>query len=305
MIQTTQKRFLMLTLWLACGLWLTSCLSGDNSVAADEVSSDQSLLEKAQTFEDLSTFTSYVDDSNLGNMISESGAYTIFVPTNSAFDQLPDGTLDTLSTEDLTDVLAYHVIDTALFANEFEQTQRLTTLQGEDVFLTRGTDAVFINQGQLITANYQSQNGILHATNRVLFPDSYLDVTGILDKRYMLFTFNEAIKATELYNTLQQSDGNGFTVFAPTNTAFNNASPPEDDSAIESLLEYHVIPQKLTTADFEGSQTFETLNGEQITIEVQNNAIIVDGETTVTTSNLEGTNGVVHILDNVLSPPNN
>jgi len=303
MIQTANTRIPVLIFFLACSIWLTSCLNTNNSAGSDQALSSQLLLERAQTFDDLSTFNSYVDESNLAEMISDSDAYTLFAPSDDAFAQLPDGVLDTLSTEALTDVLAYHVTDTALFASEFKQTQRLTTLQGEDVFLTRGSNTITINQGQLIAGNFRSQNGILHATNRVLFPDSYLDVTGIFGKRYTLHVFEEGIKAVALDDTLQETSGDGFTVFTPTNTAFNNTSTPEDSAAVGNLLEYHIIPQKLTSVDFEGSQTFETLNGEQVTIEAQNNTIMVNGEATITTGDLIGTNGAVHIIDKVLSPP--
>jgi transforming growth factor-beta-induced protein len=305
MMHTFQTRLVILISWLLCSIWITSCLSGDNSLSPNQEASNQLLLERAQSFDELSTFVEKVEESNLESAISDSGAYMLFAPSNEAFAQLSEGILDTLSTEELTNVLSYHVTDTALFANQFRNTQRFETLQGENIYLFRGTNTININLGQLIAGNYQAQNGILHATNTVLLPDSYLNVTGIFGKRYTLFTFNQAIGSTELSDTLQQSEGNEFTVFAPTNTAFNSTSPPEDESAIESLLEYHIIPQKLTSSDFEGSQSFETLNGDQLTVEVQNDEIIVDGEATITTSNLEGTNGIVHIVDAVLTPPDN
>ena len=111
-----------------------------------------------------------------------------------------------------------------------------------------------------------------------------------------------------------------FTVFAPTNDAFAAALEALGITAEEllaspdlgAILTYHVVAGKLMAADVlaaveagNGTAMVETLNGASITVTVVDGMVMIDGNATVTTVDLEAGNGVVHVIDAVILPPSN
>lgn len=122
-----------------------------------------------------------------------------------------------------------------------------------------------------------------------------------------LTTLVAAIKAAELVETLQ-SDG-PFTVFAPTNEAFaalpngtlDNLLKPENKQKLVDILTYHVVSGKVMSGDLEDGVKVKTVQGEKIKIGLGENVMINDAK--VLTANVEASNGVVHIIDSVILPP--
>lgn len=120
-------------------------------------------------------------------------------------------------------------------------------------------------------------------------------------------TLAAAIEAAGLVETLE---GEGpFTVFAPTDEAF--AALPE--GTVESLLEeenrdqltailtYHVVPGAVMSGDLSDGMEAETVQGESITVSIDGDSVMIDGAT-VTSADIEASNGVIHVIDSVLMP---
>lgn len=284
---------------LAMLLITGGCLNDNNSTSADP---NLDLMGAAGSYEQLTTFSQYADSLNLNSRLSESGTYTFFAPTNNAFSELSDGVLDTLSEEQLEEVLSYHIADTALFTQQLNSRQQLQSLQGEDLFVAVEVNSVSVNDGALIGGDIQATNGVLHAINTVLFPDSYLNVFGIIAKRYDLNTMESALEEAGMEGTLSEDSDSGFTVFAPSNSAFEGITSPQNQEALQDTMEYYVVPQTWRADDLQDSQTLETLNGQELVIGVDDTTVTVNDSATVTTTNLEGANGVVHIIDTFLAP---
>jgi transforming growth factor-beta-induced protein len=128
----------------------------------------------------------------------------------------------------------------------------------------------------------------------------------IVSKNYDLTTLVSLLAEYELVTTLQ---GDGpFTVFAPTNQAFDDISAVlptlTDDQIVETLL-YHVLDSEVFSGDLAATQTVTMLNEQDVTITVSNGTVTIEGEgstAVVTVADLDGTNGVVHIIDTVLIP---
>lgn len=120
-------------------------------------------------------------------------------------------------------------------------------------------------------------------------------------------TLVAAVKAAGLVETLK---GNGpYTVFAPTNAAFN-ALPagrvdgllkPEKKADLTSILTYHVVAGLVKAADLKDGQKVKTIQGAELTVSIKDGKVKIDGAT-VTTSDIEGSNGIIHIIDAVLLP---
>src|SRR3954463_14234029 len=125
-------------------------------------------------------------------------------------------------------------------------------------------------------------------------------------------TLVAAVKAAGLVDTL--SSKGPFTVFAPTNAAFGKLPAgtvdtlvkPENKATLTKILTYHVVPGKLAAADLTDGKKLKTVEGEQLTIKHQDGKVwIVDakgGTAMVTISNVNQSNGVIHVVDTVLMP---
>ena len=120
-------------------------------------------------------------------------------------------------------------------------------------------------------------------------------------------TLVTAVQAAGLVDTLS---GDGpFTVFAPTDDAF--AALPEgtldallaDPEALAAVLTYHVVPGKVLAADVVGLSAATTVQGEDIAIEVVEGTVVLNDGATVTATDIEASNGVVHVIDQVILPP--
>jgi len=129
-------------------------------------------------------------------------------------------------------------------------------------------------------------------------------------------TLVAAVTEAGLVETLS---GEGpFTVFAPTDDAFAAALESMEMTAEEllasedlsSILTYHVVASNLMAADViaaveeaGGTAEVETVNGAPISVEVVDGSVIINGTATVTTADLAAGNGVVHVIDGVITPP--
>jgi uncharacterized surface protein with fasciclin (FAS1) repeats len=119
-------------------------------------------------------------------------------------------------------------------------------------------------------------------------------------------TLVAAVKAAGLAETLS---GKGpFTIFAPTNEAFaklpagtvESLLKPENKEKLVAILTYHVVAGKVMAADVKSGKV-ATVNGKEVTIEVKDGAVTVDSAKVVKTD-LEGSNGVIHVIDSVIIP---
>lgn len=136
------------------------------------------------------------------------------------------------------------------------------------------------------------------------------DVVAVASGDEQFSTLVSAIEAAGLVETLQ---GEGpFTVFAPTNEAFDalpegtldDLLKPENKDQLTDILTYHVVPGKIMSADLQDGQEVETVQGEKLTIKL-GDSVTVDGvgsSATVTAPDIEASNGVIHVIDAVLLP---
>jgi len=121
-----------------------------------------------------------------------------------------------------------------------------------------------------------------------------------------LSTLVEALTAAELAKTLE---GPGpFTVFAPTNEAFealgdtlSTLLEPANKEELAEVLTYHVVPGELTASELSDGQMLETIQGDSLEVKVEGEEVTVNGAAVVT-PDVEASNGVVHVIDEVLTP---
>jgi uncharacterized surface protein with fasciclin (FAS1) repeats len=133
------------------------------------------------------------------------------------------------------------------------------------------------------------------------------DIVDLAVQTDFLSTLVAAVQAGELVDVLK---GDGpFTVFAPTNEAFaklpagtvENLLKPENKAQLIAVLTYHVVPGKVYSKDLKNGMKAKTAQGSEITITLKDGKAMVNNAT-VTTADIEASNGVVHVIDTVILP---
>ena len=261
------------------------------------------------------TLVAALKKANLVNTLADAnGSFTVFAPTNDAFAAAGITSLDNLTAEQLTPILLYHVLGTEVPSSQLTNGQEVEAFSEAFFYISLNDDGAFINGNTEITGfDITASNGTVHVINRTLTPPT-ADIVGVAQAA----GFTElaaALTRASLVETVQMAGP--YTVFAPTNDAFNDLYTllevdGVDDIAVETLrnvLLYHVVPARVFSTDLtngamvdpalEGMTTFTVNLGDAVTI-TDGNADTMDAE--VTGFNVLATNGVIHIIDKVILP---
>jgi transforming growth factor-beta-induced protein len=250
--------------------------------------------------------------------------FTLFAPTDAAFAALLaelNVTAEQLLANKplLTDVLTYHVLPQKLWSRKIADGATPATVQGQavtfDVQRRAGPDIRVTDaqgrQSNVVSANLFARNGVVHVIDKVLLPQSK-NIVQIAQGNNDFSILVDAVVAAGLVDTL---GGPGpFTVFAPTNAAFAallaelNVTAEQllaDKALLTSVLTYHVLPGRVLAADIrEGAQP-ATVQGQTFTLGLAGGPSITDAngrKAAIVATNLQASNGVIHVIDKVLLP---
>ena len=139
----------------------------------DDVS-QKNVVQVASGSKDHTTLVAAVKAAELVDALSNAGPFTVFAPTNAAFDKLPAGTVDGLlkpeKKNDLADILQYHVTVGVFKAEALQDGQVLSQVNGGDVTVTKKDGKIMLNGTATIVASIPASNGIIHVIDGVLLP---------------------------------------------------------------------------------------------------------------------------------------
>lgn len=134
----------------------------------------KNIVENAAGSADHTTLVAAVKAADLAGTLSGAGPFTVFAPTNAAFDKLPKGTVDKLlkpeMKADLAKVLTYHVVPGSMMAADLKDGMKLKTVQGEELMVSIKDGKVMINGANVTIADVVSSNGVTHVIDAVLMP---------------------------------------------------------------------------------------------------------------------------------------
>merc|ERR1712028_292721 len=239
-----------------------------------------------------------------------------FAPTNEGFAKLPPATLAHLlkpaNVKELDAILTYHVVSgVAAFSKDLTDGEKIKTVNGQSVVAHVSAAGVMINDATVKTADIAASNGVVHIIDAVLIPKAPAGKT-IVDLAVAtadLSTLVAALKAGGLVETLS---GKGpFTVFAPTNEAFAKLPPatlahllkPANVKELDAILTYHVVSGVAAfSKDLTDGEVIKTVEGQSVVAHVSAAGVMIN-DATVKTADIAASNGVVHIIDTVLSIP--
>ena len=180
------KRILRLALIALATSPLVSPVSANPMVGGAAMYPSKNIVENAVNSKDHTTLVAAVKAAGLVDTLAGTGPFTVFAPTNAAFDKLPAGTVDTLVKPEnkatLTAILTYHVVAGQMTSKNIAAAIRagggsatLTTVQGEPLTATmRGRHIVLTDakggQSMVTIANVMQSNGVIHVVDTVLMP---------------------------------------------------------------------------------------------------------------------------------------
>ena len=151
--------------------------SAEKNVGQSGVQDDMSqknVVQVAIGSEDHTTLVKAVQAADLVNALSNAGPFTVFAPTNAAFDKLPAGTVESLLTpekkDDLTDILQYHVSLGVFKADSFTDGQVIGQVNGGNITIAKKDGKIIVNGTATVIASIPASNGIIHVIDGVLLP---------------------------------------------------------------------------------------------------------------------------------------
>ena len=256
-------------------------------------------------------------DTTLANLDNN---YTVFAPSDAAFAKLPAGLLDSLTVDQLTDILLYHVLPGKVLSDGAitvaQSSNNMTEMaNGDKASLSFANSMLFINGAKISTADVMADNGVIHVVDNVILPPKMMEtptqniVEIALADLDNFSTLVSALTAADLVTTLSDTSKT-FTVFAPTNAAFDKIDAAAlsallaDTAALSKVLLTHVVADASISA-LDGYATngkmITTASGTQIPVSVDaDSGMLVIGGAKVTIQNIYATNGVIHVIDTVI-----
>ena len=162
----TKSKLFITAVILSTGLFLTAC-DEDNG---NSVSTDQNLVEIAQQNADLEILVQALGDADLVSTLSGNGPFTVFAPTDDAFDKLPAGTLGSLTNDQLVSILTYHVLPGKILSTDLAAQQNPASLEGGELFIEAGSGVSVNDNASVFQADLEATNGVIHVIDEFCFP---------------------------------------------------------------------------------------------------------------------------------------
>lgn len=329
------KKFkLFLSIFLSAGIILTACSDDDDDNPApvnnnNNNNSGQSIAEIAIGSGQTDSLVVALSQVGLVSTFQGQGTFTVFAPTNQAFVDLLGTNPNWNGIEDipntlLTSVLNYHVLPVVVRSTDLTDDLYATTINTSgssneaaqiEVDVTGGVE--LNNVASVTQADIEATNGIVHLIDAVLLPANVVDIASA-DERFS--TLVEALTAYQSFNyttTLAAAGAPGpFTVFAPTNAAFDSlfialgvSSVGQIDSVtLKNVLEYHVVAEANVQSDqLTQDQVIPTLGDSSLTVDLNGGAKLMttnmsQGDVNIIVTDVQTTNGVIHAVDKVMLP---
>lgn len=318
---------------IACMATFTACDDDDDDNPTPATNNPSGPTGPTQNIAEIAIADSRTDSlvvalshANLVSTFQSAGTYTVFAPTNEAFAALISSNsnwnritdIDTLT---LQNVLKYHVLGTKVMSGDLNDDLYANTLNTtgpnneSTVIEIDVTGGVKLNNRASVTqANIEATNGVIHVIDSVIMTQNVVGLA-LNDERFSTLVSALQVFGNTYINTLS---GNGpFTVFAPTNDAFQalldsdstwNSLSDIPTATLQAVIEYHVITAGNVQSDqLTNNQSIPTFGGSNLTVDLSNGAQLqtasaAQGNVNIIVTDVQGNNGVIHAVDQVLLP---
>lgn len=289
---------------------LTSCSKDEE----EKIETPKNIVEIASGDARFSILVEAIGKADLASVLSGTGPYTVFAPTNDAFtalfDQLGVSGIEDLEASTLRPILLNHVasgnVKSSDISTGYIATLNKTAPGGNavKVYVNKGSD-VKIDGSKVIVADITASNGVIHAVDKVILPANVVN-HAINNNNFSILV--EAVVKAGLVEALS-SDG-PFTIFAPTNEAFSELFDQLGVSGIADLtadqltpiLLYHVVSGNVVASQVSSGSVPTLKEGSNLNITVGDMGVTLNSDVKVIATDVQGSNGVIHAIDAVLLP---
>lgn len=151
--------------------------AGEKHMDEAKAAMDQDIVATAMANEDFSTLVAAVKAAGLVETLQGEGPFTVFAPTNAAFEALPEGTLEDLlkpeNKEKLASILKYHVVPTSIMADDIKDgVTEVTTAEGQNLEVKKTDAGVMVDGANVTATDIKTSNGVIHVIDAVVLPDN-------------------------------------------------------------------------------------------------------------------------------------
>lgn len=306
-LKTMRTKFNFIPALLMVGVLFFSSCNNDDEV---ENMNEKNVVEVAANAGQFTILIEAAQKAGLAEALSTTENITVFAPTDAAFKalltELGASSLDDIPVADLTNILLYHVIGSKAMSTDLKSGYfpTLSKSAGNSISMYISVEGgVSINKNTKVTAaDIAAKNGVIHVVDKVILPPSVVNIA--LDNDNFSILVQAVVKA----GLVDALSGTGpFTVFAPTNAAFTALFAQLGISGIDNLtaeqltpiLTYHVVSGNVLSTALSNGQV-PTLSGKSLNVNISGVVKVNDSE--VVAANIQGSNGVVHVINKVLLP---
>jgi transforming growth factor-beta-induced protein len=308
-----QKLKRILGLLLALGVIFAASYSPVSAQSDDP----PTLMDVIRAHDQLNDFEALVDASGLADNLERYGPFTVFAPTDAALANLE--TQRANSTATLTEILLYHVVNGRYTAADVANRAALPTLMGDQFAIQVNAGDIVLNDAVTITTlDDMAINGVIHLVDTVLVPPvnslfiakqgSQVDTLDAMLAEDGRFTTLLSLLEGASLNADLSNPAQSYTVFAPTNAAFEKLSEEQmnqltnDSQTREAILAYHVVGDRLGINQIATDHFIPTLEGRPLIVTTDESVRVFINGTPLESFNIVAANGVIHVLDTVLMP---
>lgn len=312
------KFYKLISVTLLSVFFLQAC-NDDDSDKKDEVVIKTTIVDAAVSNGNFTTLVTALQATGLDTTLADTeSSFTVFAPTDDAFALLGQDTINALlaDTETLSDILTYHVISGEVNSTTAISLAGTTVdmVNGDAIGLSLDGESLLVNTATVITADIQTDNGIIHVIDAVLLPpeDMVQPTANIVETAVANGNFTTLVAALQATNldTVLADESETFTVFAPTDDAFTLIGEEtintllENTDVLSSILLQHVVSgaavNSVKAFSLNGT-TVETASMANIALNINTMTdMLMFGGANIVMKDIYTTNGVIHVIDAVV-----
>ncbi|XP_070826294.1 periostin, osteoblast specific factor b isoform X2 [Chaetodon trifascialis] len=250
--------------------------------------------------DDLTTLSDVAQSAGLLEKLGQPGHYTLFAPTNEAFESLGSEVLERLQSdkEVLQALLNFHLLDSVQCSEAIMAGSSYETLEGNNIEIGCDGESLTVNGIKMVRKkDIVTTNGVIHLIDQVLMPDSAKQVMELLGSSQS--TFGDMVSELGLSAAMRPEAE--YTLLAPLNVAFNDEVMSMDQRLLRIILESHVLKNKFVLGQLYNGQRLETIGGKLLRVFIYRTAVCIENSCLIRGSK-EGSNGALHLMRTLLKP---
>ncbi|XP_066506725.1 periostin isoform X2 [Hoplias malabaricus] len=253
----------------------------------------------------------YSDISRIKEEIGGSGTYTMFAPSDDAWDLLETTARKALEgnvNNELYNTLHYHMVNKRLLTKDLKNDMTLQSMYNNlELHINHYSNGIVtVNCARIIHANQVATNGVVHVIDRVISAVGNT-IKEVINSHDELASLSAAFNVESSLLEKLGKPGH-YTLFAPTNSAFDKLDREvierllNDKTVVQAFLKYHLLSSMQCSEAIMAGTVFETMEGSTIEIGCDGDSLTVNGIKMVLKKDIVTSNGVIHLISEVLMP---